>query len=342
MEDRNQPEFEYLDAGDAERFEKYLRSRGWLAPNERLVGASRAGEGNMNYTLRVRTSTLSFILKQARPWVEKYPQIAAPAERAIVEARFYTEINNVPAVAALMPKLLGVDTESNVLVLEDLGESGDMTDLYRGELLTEAELDVLTDYITHLHRAIVSEEAKELLSNRSMRELNHEHIFRLPFDPVFNYDLDAITPGLNEAASDLRNDSGLNLIALRLGFVYLSNGTTLLHGDYFPGSWLRVNGGARIIDPEFCFVGAAEFDLGVMVAHFVLSGQPDEFIDCVVDRYEGVEDFDLNLAYGFAGVEIIRRLVGVAQLPLACGLKKKIEMLERARKWMLAWGGDRA
>ncbi|MBX3280168.1 MAG: phosphotransferase [Acidobacteria bacterium] len=340
MEDNNKPEFEYLDIGNAARFETYLRERGWLAQGERLTGAARAGDGNMNYTLRVRTSTRSFILKQARPWVEKYPDIAAPAERAIVEASFYAQIVNISAVAALMPKLIGVDAESNVLVLEDMGELGDMTDLYRGSSLTEAEVDALTEYITHLHRAGVSEEAKQQLSNRSMRELNHEHIFRLPFDPAFNFDLDEITPGLKDAASGLRDDAGLRLIASQLGSVYLANGGTLLHGDYFPGSWLRVNGGIRVIDPEFCFVGCKEFDVGVMVAHFALSGQPDELIECAIGRYKRVDDFDQNLAYGFAGAEIIRRLIGVAQLPLACGLKQKIELLDRARNWMLAWGGD--
>ena len=46
----------------------------------------------MNCTLRVTTTRRSFILKQARPWVEKYPQIAAPVERARVEAAFYAAV----------------------------------------------------------------------------------------------------------------------------------------------------------------------------------------------------------------------------------------------------------
>ncbi|MBK8314154.1 MAG: hypothetical protein IPL01_09085 [Acidobacteria bacterium] len=62
--------------------------KGWLNTDERVISAGKAGEGNMNYTLRVETSDRSFILKQARPWVEKYPQVSAPWDRAIVEGSF--------------------------------------------------------------------------------------------------------------------------------------------------------------------------------------------------------------------------------------------------------------
>jgi 5-methylthioribose kinase len=69
----------------------YLRSKEWIGPREIVRRAARAGEGNMNCTLRVQTSERTFILKQARPWVEKYPQIPAPWNRAEAEARFYQQ-----------------------------------------------------------------------------------------------------------------------------------------------------------------------------------------------------------------------------------------------------------
>ena len=58
----------------------------WLDRARRARSEHRPrGEGNMNYTLRVRTNGRSIILKQARPWVEKYPVIDAPDERAVVK-----------------------------------------------------------------------------------------------------------------------------------------------------------------------------------------------------------------------------------------------------------------
>lgn len=46
--------------------------------DEVVEGVEREGEGNMNCVVRVMTSRRSFILKQSRPWVEKYPGFAAP------------------------------------------------------------------------------------------------------------------------------------------------------------------------------------------------------------------------------------------------------------------------
>ena len=43
----------------------------------------------------------------------------------------------------------------------------------------------------------------------------------------------------------------------------MQNGDTLLHGDYYPGSWMRVRERLYIIDPEFSFAGPKEFDLGI-------------------------------------------------------------------------------
>jgi 5-methylthioribose kinase len=48
------------------------------------------------------------------------------------------------------------------------------------------------------------------------------------------------------------------------------------------------------------------------------------------------EGFSRTLAFGFAGVEIIRRLLGVAQLPLAADLGTKQRWLALAREMVLA------
>ena len=40
---------------------------------------------------------------------------------------------------------------------------------------------------------------------------------------------------------------------------------------------------------------------------------------------------DTALVAGYAGVEIMRRLIGVAQLPVGCGIEMKRALLERSR-----------
>lgn len=142
----------FLQVDDLAGITQYLRSKGWIGRQESVGRAACAGEGNMNCTLRIQTSAHSFILKQARPWVEKYPQIPAPWNRAEAEARFYKQVQSHPEIAAHMPKLLGFDPMARVLMLEDLRTAQDFTFLYRnGVGSTMKPISVLTHYLAALH-----------------------------------------------------------------------------------------------------------------------------------------------------------------------------------------------
>ena len=90
-------------------------------------------------------------------------------------------------------------------------------------------------------------------------------------------------------------------------------------------------GGIRIIDPEFCFFGPPEFDAGCMMAHLHLANEPVQGIDAAVDHF-CKSGLNLKLMNQFAGVEIMRRLIGVAQLPVAYGLARKTALLELSRQ----------
>ncbi|TAE32864.1 MAG: aminoglycoside phosphotransferase [Cytophagales bacterium] len=333
----------HLDSQKPEQIRHYLACRGWIVDDERVVSVEKPGEGNMNYTLRVRTGKLdsvagsrSFIVKQSRPYVEKYPTIAAPAERAVIEGQYYRKTQQVPALHAAQPELFDLDPEHNILVMQDLGEASDFMNLYQpGVTLTTDELDALIHYAETLHNQFRQATPDPAFANRAMRTLNHEHIFRYPFMPHNGFDLDTIQPGLQEAAMPYKQNEVLKQAIAQLGTVYLGEthrgaDPTLLHGDYYPGSWLRTASGVRVIDPEFCFFGPAEFDLGVMLAHLYLSQQPDSLIQTVLTNYDRPTGFDETLLHQFTGVEILRRLIGLAQLPMSLSLKKKMALLEKA------------
>jgi 5-methylthioribose kinase len=221
------PNAHFLTADDLDGLSAYLQARGWLASDEHLQRAEKAGEGNMNYTLRVSTGARSFILKQARPWVEKYPTIAAPSERALIEGRFYEVVQRDHALAALMPKLIGVDADSRIIALEDLGEARDFTTLYRGEKLPESQLAELMRWLAKLHHSFIETDGKAALANRAMRALNHQHIFDLPLQMNNGFDLDAITPGLAAEARTLQSDARYVGIVHELGALYLQDGASL-------------------------------------------------------------------------------------------------------------------
>lgn len=315
-----------LDVDDLAGMQQWLQDRCWISASEDVVAAERAGEGNMNCTLRVRTTERTFILKQARPWVEKYPQIEAPDERALLEANFYRIAHDIPSVGSRMPSLLAADEAARVLMLEDLGPAQDFTFLYSGGSIAERDLSFLRDYLTALHSAFYGPELQSTLANTQMRRLNHEHIFCFPLLAENGLDLDGITPGLQSIANELKKDAAYCGRVHELGELYLGEGTSVVHGDFFPGSWIQTKNGVRVIDPEFCFFGPPEFDWGVMNAHMHLAN-----LGTVP-----TPDLDRRLIDGFCGVEIMRRLIGVAQLPLSCEAGEKRRLLELSRQLVVA------
>ncbi len=332
---RSHPDFPWLRLDDARAVESLLMQRGLLAADERVQSCEKPGEGNMNLTIRVRTDRRSIIVKQARPWVEKYDHIPAPWNRIQFEARFYQRISSIAEVADRMPRLLGFDNDAKVLVLEDKTNAESLASLYAGASLTAEETLQLGGCLGALHDHTAGD-ADPRFENFEMRRLNHEHIFELPLAANNGIDLDHLAPGLAAAAHRLREDQEYCRIVKDLGDRYLASGSVLLHGDYFPGSWLRTPGGIFVIDPEFCFYGDREFDLGCAIAHLRLAQQPLECAETMWRAYAtNHEGPRRHLVAGFAATEVMRRIMGVAQLPLA-GNVNRVELLEQSRRAMLA------
>jgi 5-methylthioribose kinase len=286
----------------------------------------------MNLALRVTTRDgRSFILKQGRPWVEKYAHIPAPFERTIVEAAFYSAVQSEPGVARRMPSLFHVDADNHVLLLEDIGVAGDFTSIYDDGAVTNATVAALLDWLQQLSRVSVPVDGRAVFSNRAMRALNHEHMFVFPLRDSNGLDLDGITAGLAEEARSLATDRAYVDAVAALGLAYLCDGVTLVHGDYFPGSWLKAADGLRVIDPEFCFLGDPEFDCGILAAHLMIAqcgpGVLELVVASVTERH-----LDLSRVAAYAGVEIMRRLIGVAQLQLSFGIDRKRSLLRLSRQ----------
>lgn len=325
-----------LNANEPEELAAYLHQQKWLAGDETVVAISKPGDGNMNCVLRIEAATRSFIIKQSRGYVEKYPQILAPANRVLTEGAFYEKIANVKEVQEIMPKLLGIDVANNLIALEDLGRSNDFTVLYDlKQKIEEEELRQLVNYLNGLHQSFQKTVVDEELENTAMRKLNYEHIFEYPFREENGFDLDAVQEGLQAVAMPYKKDSELKQKIERLGSLYLSKGKYLLQGDYYPGSWLKTADGIMVIDPEFCFYGLREFDLGVFLAHMYLTQQKESTIAYIKENYYSFEELNTTILNGFIGTEIMRRLIGLAQLPLKMELKTKATLLAFARDLIL-------
>lgn len=327
--------------------EAHLKRLGWIASDEALQGLEPAGDGNMNRTLRVRLKTRTLVLKQSVSYVAKYPSIAAPLERIAVEAAFYRVTATSQPIAARMPRVLGYDADNHLLALQDLGSAADFTDLYASDGsaqrtdISASDRAMLLDWLGKLHGLTVADAETALLENRAMRALNHAHIFDIPLRADNGVALDPITAGLAEAAAPYHADAQLRNRMAQLGEIYLgtaphASAPALLHGDYYPGAWLRDPvAGVRVIDCEFAFIGAAEFDVGVLIAHFTFARLSQADLMDALKRYVAPAGFSMPLALAFAGAEVIRRLLGVAQLPLRADLETKRVWLAAARQFVV-------
>lgn len=312
--------------------EAVLSDLDWLPEGRTVVRTEIAGAGNMNRVERVVFDDGSaLILKRANPWVEKYPGIAAPVARSAVEAAFYGFVEGTMAGAA-MPQLIANDAGAAALLLTDLGAASDAMEAYAGEAMVDADIDALARWMCALHALPVG--GDHIFANHAMRVLNAEHIFDFPLATDNGFDCDAIVPGLQVHAERLKSDMAFVDAVQEIKAIYIGDGPgVLLHGDLYPGSWLTTPQGLFVIDPEFCWVGPREWDLGILIAHLMLSRQTAEATDRLLARY--AEPIDTALLNRITGVEMMRRLIGVAQLPLSYGLDTRATLLEEARLLVL-------
>jgi len=309
--------------------EKYLKKElNIFSSDEQIHNVEVPGEGNMNVVLRVETNKKSFILKQSRPYVNKYPNIKNSEKRIIVEDQFY-ELIIKSEIQKFFPKKIDFIKKDLILLIEDLGQCRDMSYLYSSKNMNLDHFNSLIYILESIHKTKVN----SFPSNYSLKELNHEHIFVLPFQKN-DFQLDDIQSGLKKLSTYITNDSNINDVVKRIGDMYLKVGNTLLHGDYYPGSWMQKDDNVYVIDPEFSHLGFKEFDLGVMAAHLTMITESEDYLNKIIKAYS--ENIDKSIFYKVSGIEIIRRIIGLAQLPLDMSLNAKEKLLNIAKKMILS------
>ena len=315
----------------------YLNGLNYLDEGEKLEHLEVAGEGNMNFTARATTNRRSFILKQSLPYVRRFPQVPAPVERIEYENRFYQIVRDNETLKSFTPEVYFFDDDNLILCMEDFGPAADFTSIYKkGVEVSKQDMVDVARVVSELHYRFRTDEGLGEIHNDKLRLLNYEHIFHLPLQQNNGFPLDSVVEGFESATTKFRKDKRLKKRAKEIGQLYLNgSGTRLLHGDYYPGSWLKTDKGFRMIDPEFCFTGLPEFELGVLIAHLKMAQQPDSRMKDMFVYYHFDSHFDGSLFSRFAGMEMIRRLIGLAQLPLELSLQERVSLLDEAYELVL-------
>ena len=214
-----------------------------------------------------------------------------------------------------------------------------------------------------LDREVKKQRVKDFI-NPDMCDISEDLVFTEPYDDYKQRNI--LTPG-NEAfvRENLYENEPLQVEVALLRNNFMNNAQSLLHGDLHTGSIFINQSGLKVIDPEFAFYGPAGYDIGNVLAHLYfpliknwfdpakdqtfhqwvkemiaavydlvqakLTTCYDEAVTFPLYRNHAFKDTLLQEimtdAVGYAGTEIIRRVVGdskVKELSLI-PTEKKIE-----------------
>ena len=306
-----------------------------LAPSGTALEVEPAGDGNINWVRRVRSSAgASWIVKQARPRLERFPEYGAPTERILCERRYF-EIAAPLDEDGVIPEVLGFDEVDRVLVLADLGGAERLDHaLARGARVTPA-LESVARLLGRVHAATRDPALTARFPNDEMRRLHGDHIFVLPLRPN---DFPLPAP-LRARAHALSADPGFVALADAAYARYLEPRGALVHADVQGGNILLTASGPKLLDAEISHVGDPAFDVGTLVAHVLLGGigrgevaARGSDVAALWDAYgSSTQDPPRFAAVArYAGLEILRRTVGAARVAAVAEADAAVAALDLA------------
>ncbi len=229
----------------------YLVQRGLIAEDEEVQITPLSG-GNLNYTYRVKTSSTSLILKQAREKIKFDIDLPVTKERT----RFETNALKVwrSILPDHVPKVHYFDSRNHVLVMEEIPPA---FTLLTYELLSGNVNLSLACAIARFAAATHSATYNNKALHRMFSSMELFDIFKMKF---FHEEFLHSTSNM----SACRN--------IREAIVKCHrNRIALIQGDYQPKNIL-VNGNAfYVVDYELATYGDPAHDLGNMLAHYLLA-----------------------------------------------------------------------
>ncbi len=300
-----------------ENLATYLVELGLLRPGE-VVDVEPAGDGNINWVRRVRARRTgrSFVVKQARSALERFPEYRVPTERIVFEAR-WCEIARSLAPEPVCPEVLRFDEAERVLVLEDLGRAERLDAALARGADVAACFRSLGRCLGAVHAATSDPALGVRFSNDAMRRLHGDHIFQLPLRPNGF----PLSPRLRERAQELWRDAGLLRIADAAYARYLEPRGALVHGDVQAGNVLLAADAPKLLDAEIAHVGDPAFDVGTLVAHALLpalarGSDARLFVDAAWSGYRELSPDRVSFTdvARYAGLEMLRRTIGAARV----------------------------
>ena len=302
------------------------------------------GDGNLNTVYRVSDVSQpkrSVVLKHAPPYIKILgPEYPLSIERLTYESRALDIYNQF--ASGSVPELYHFDAETAVIAMEDLRDAKVLrADLIAGTVDTDIAEQIgrfmgtvhSRTYIKNLDSTTV-QHYRQQFANTTMQSITADYVFTFPYT---EHETNFWTSGLEPDIQRLKADTDFLQQAENLKQIFLTAQQAVTHGDLHTGSVLVQNNTAKVIDAEFAFYGPVGFDLGLYWANYLLSyfSHQDtsdvqaalktaiaktwhaytlEFRTVDGTLKEQTLQHIFHEAVGFAGLEMLRRLIGAAHV----------------------------
>ena len=302
------------------------------------------GDGNLNTVYRVSDATRpehSLVLKHAPPYIKILgPDYPLSTERLTYESRALEIYNQL--VSGTVPAQYDFDEEGSVIAMEDLRDASVLRDdLISGSVDTSVAEQIgrfmgivhSQTYVNNVPEA-TAQDYRQQFANTTMQAITADYVFTFPFT---EHETNFWTPELASDVQQLKADTDFLQQAAHLKHIFLTAQQGVTHGDLHTGSVLVQDDTAKVIDAEFAFYGPVGFDIGLYWANYLLSffshqdtaHVQSELKTAIVQTWHtyttefkltdsGLKSETLQNVFhdaiGFAGLEMLRRLIGAAHV----------------------------
>lgn len=320
----------------------YLRRIGLFDADEE-IRVEKAGDGNINWVRRASSPAgRSFIIKQARPALERFPEYRVSTERLVFEARYFEVVRPLDP-AGTCPAVHGFEEADRVLVLEDLGDAERLDRALARGADVRAAARALGTFLGRVHAATRRPSLAPWFRNEAMQRLHGDHIFALPLEA----NTFPLPPRTRARADALATDEALRRTAAAAYARYGTPEGALVHGDVQAGNVLLAGRGPVLLDAEIAHVGDPAFDVGTLLAHLALpavaTGDPGRGLPAMRTLWEAYRDAHgaeglavFGAAVRYAGLELLRRTIGAARVDAVESDEAGLRVLDTAVPWILS------
>ncbi len=253
-----------------------------IGPDPSAWTVREVGDGNLNLVFIVEGPNGAVVVKQALPYVrlvgDSWP---LPLYRAFYE--YHALTRQEKRDPGSVPTIHHFDEDQALIVMEYLSPHT----ILRSKLIAGDRVDGLAEVLGNfcartlfrgsdlsMSAAERKQDAALFLGNIEIIAITEALVF---CDPYFDAEMNHHTEGLDPVVATLRGDAAMKREVQAMFVKFSANAETMLHGDLHTGSIMCTDTETRMIDPEFGMYGPMGFDLGMLIANFLMAyfSQPE-------------------------------------------------------------------